>query len=318
MEDKPIERRIASTSTPRAPANSNSGRRVTALAVPVAFHRVLFFLAPTSPSYGGQRQMGHRARLRLFSAPLLWSPRLPVHVSIHDVSPASRDEVEEALSLCGAAGARPALLVVPNFHGRAPLLDDAPFCARLRELQARGHEIVLHGLTHQCGARVVRQSGPGRLSWLLAQRLMSNGEAEMADLGPDEGRARIDEGERVLRAAGLRVDGFVAPAWSMPAWLLPALAERGVRFTEDHLRVYDPAGGRGRPSVVLNWATRSPARLVSTLAWCALAKHARTWLPARIAIHPADLGFLVVRRRIEAMLAWARGDFVSCGAELLD
>ena len=243
---------------------------------------------------------------------------MPVHVSLHDVSPASKDPLEEALSLCEAAGARPALLVVPDFHAHSPLLDDAPFCARLRELQAAGHEIYLHGLTHQSGARYVAGAGHSRLSWLLAQQLVSNREAEMADVGPDEGRARIDEGERVLQAAGLRIDGYVAPAWSMPAWLLPTLAERGYRFTEDHLRVYDPARGRRAPSVVLNWATRSPVRLVSTLAWCALAKHARRWLPARIAIHPADLGFLAVRRQIEAMLAWAQGDFVSRGLELLD
>lgn len=139
----------------------------------------------------------------------------------------------------------------------------------------------------------------------------------MVDVAPDEGRARIDEGERVLRDAGLRLDGFVAPAWAMPPWLLPALAERGYRFTEDHLRVYDPAGGRATPSVVLNWATRSPARIVSTLAWCRLARHARAFFPARIAIHPADMGFLAVRRRIEGLLAWARGDFVSRGADLL-
>ncbi|HEX3343355.1 MAG TPA: DUF2334 domain-containing protein, partial [Polyangiaceae bacterium] len=61
---------------------------------------------------------------------------MAVHVSIHDVSPAWSAEVEDALALCHAAGARPALLVVPNFHGTAPLLADAPFCARLRDLQA--------------------------------------------------------------------------------------------------------------------------------------------------------------------------------------
>jgi predicted deacetylase len=240
-----------------------------------------------------------------------------VHVSIHDVSPASKDQVEAALELCDAAGARPALLVVPDYHARAPLLDDARFCDRLRTLQARGHEIYLHGLTHQSRPRYDAGAGSGRLAWLFAQRLVSHGEAEMTDVAPDEGCARIDEGERVLKAAGLRLDGFVAPAWSMPAWLLPSLAERGYHFTEDHLRVYDPAGGRVAPSVVLNWATRSPTRLVSTLAWCRVAKYARAVLPARIAIHPADMGYLAVRRQIEALLAWARGDFVARGVDLL-
>jgi len=134
---------------------------------------------------------------------------------------------------------------------------------------------------------------------------------------PDEGRARIEQGERVLAGAGLRVDGYVAPAWSMPRWLLPLLAARAYRFTEDHLRIYDPAAGRSRASVVLNWASRSPTRLLSTIAWCRAAKRARALVPARIAIHPGDMGWLVLRREIEHSLAWARDDFVTTGAELL-
>jgi hypothetical protein len=103
----------------------------------------------------------------------------------------------------------------------------------------------------------------------------------------------------------------------MPPWLLPVLASRGYRFTEDHVRVYDPAGRRSRASVVLNWASRSPGRLVSTVAWCRAAKHARALVPARIAIHPADMQWLALRREIERLLAWGRGDFVARGSELL-
>jgi uncharacterized protein len=253
---------------------------------------------------------------------------LPVHVSIHDVSPATAAEVEDALALCHEAGARPALLVVPNFHGEAPLLDDGLFCQRLRNLQAGGHEVYLHGLLHLSAARYgdrVRGRGRRLLSsdafdgaaWLFAQRVVSAGEAEMRDVGLAEGCARVAQGEAILAEAGLRVDGFVAPAWSMPAWLLPWLAQRGYRFTEDHLRVYDPAAGESRPSVVFNWASRSPARLLSTIAWCRAARHARAFLPARIAIHPGDMRWLVLRREVERLLEWARGDFVSSGAELL-
>ena len=118
------------------------------------------------------------------------SPAMPVHVSIHDVSPAWTDEVEAALALCAAAGVRPALLVVPNFHGRAPLLDDARFCARLRELQAAGHEIYLHGFFHRSGERYESGATAGtRLGWLFAQRVVSGGEAEMSDVSAAEGRA---------------------------------------------------------------------------------------------------------------------------------
>jgi predicted deacetylase len=238
-----------------------------------------------------------------------------VHVSIHDVSPVSSGETEAALALCHAAGVRPALLVVPDFHGRAPLLDDPRLCARLRELQAGGHEIYLHGYLHESGS--LRRAGTSRVAWLVAQRVVSAGEAEMADVAPQEGRLRVDRGERVLAEAGLRVDGFVAPAWSMPPWLLPLLAERGYRFTEDRFRVYDPAGHRARTSIVLNWATRTPGRLLSTVVWCRAARHARALFPTRIGIHPGDMRFLALRREIERMLRWARGDLVERGTDLL-
>jgi predicted deacetylase len=242
---------------------------------------------------------------------------MPVHVSIHDVTPAWAREVDEALELCAAVGARPALLVVPDFHGRWPLLADEPFCQRLRGLQARGHEVYLHGLRHR-GRDRYDGSGPSRLSWFLAQRVLSGGEAEMSDVSPEEGRARLDQGERTLREAGLRIDGFVPPAWSMPRWLPALLAARGYRFTEDHVRVYDPAAGRARFSVVLNWASRSPARLLSTVAWCRTARHARAVVPARIAIHPGDMNFLLLRREVARLLAWAQGDIVAKGRDLLE
>jgi predicted deacetylase len=240
---------------------------------------------------------------------------MAVHVSIHDVSPAWTEEVDAALRMCAVIGAKPALLVVPDFHGRAPLLGDPRLCARLRDLQAAGHEVYLHGYRHESGGGM--RTGQSRLRWLFAQHVVSAGEAEMVNVGPDEGRARIEQGEGVLRDAGLRIDGFVAPAWSMPRWLLPALAARGCRFTEDHLRVYDPAAGRSRATVVLNWASRSPVRMLSTVAWCRAAKHARALVPARIAIHPADMRFLLLRREIQRLLEWARGDVVERGADLL-
>jgi predicted deacetylase len=242
---------------------------------------------------------------------------MPVHVSIHDVSPIWSEEIEAALDLCAGVGARPALLVVPDFHGTAPILENDCFCERLRDLQHVGHEIHLHGFQHRArelphGARL-----GSRVGWAIAQSVLSAGEAELAGSEESEGRPLIVEGERVLREAGLRVDGFVAPAWAMPRWLLPALASRGYRFTEDRLRVYDPVAARSRATVVLNWASRSRARLLSTVAWCRLARHAHALLPARIAIHPADMRVPLLRREIADALDWARGDLVERSAALL-
>ncbi len=61
-----------------------------------------------------------------------WPPRARVHVSIHDVSPAWDAEVEHALALCAEHGIRPGLLVVPDFHARAPLAQSPRYAARLR------------------------------------------------------------------------------------------------------------------------------------------------------------------------------------------
>lgn len=241
---------------------------------------------------------------------------MAVHVSIHDVSPAWEDEVELALEAAHAHGVRPALLVVPDFHGRAPLVDHPAYCERLRELQQDGHEIYLHGYYHRArteGGTTIAE----RARHAFAQKVVSGGEAEFSDVSPGEALQRLDDGERMLRDAGLAIRGFVAPAWSMPGWVLTLLGERGYSFTEDHTRVYDPSSKRTRASVVLNYASRTPGRLLSSVAWCRIARPARRVLPARIAIHPADMKYALLRAEIESLLTWGTGDFVDTGAALL-
>jgi len=247
---------------------------------------------------------------------------MPVHVSIHDVSPRWEREVEVALEMASEHGVKPALLVVPDFHGEAPLLDDAAYCARLRALAAAGHEIYLHGYYHRARAWDAEPaSGPrgvlARARHVYAQRVVSGGEAEFSDVTRAEAERRLDEGARVLRAAGLEASGFIAPAWSMPRWVLGLLGARGYRFTEDHAAVYDPTSGRRRASLVLNFASRTPGRLLSSVAWCRAARPARRLVPARIAIHPADMRFALLRAETRSLLSWAARDFVARGADLL-
>ena len=237
---------------------------------------------------------------------------MAVHLSLHDVSPAWAAEVDLALEYCAEVDAKPALLVVPNFHGEWPLLDHPAFTARLRDLQAAGHEIFLHGFFHRSREEAgTRDDGrPRGLSWHFAQKVVSAGEAEFRDVSKSEAIERLDRGERVLKEAGLTIDGFVAPAWAMPPWLVPMLGERGYRFAKDHLRVYDPASHRVRASVVLNYASRTRLRMLSTVVWCRTAKYARAVVPARIAIHPADMRVPLLRRELKKLLAWGAGDYV--------
>lgn len=245
---------------------------------------------------------------------------LKVHVSIHDVSPACPEQVEIAIQCCTQFGAQPSLLVIPNYHGRYALQDHPEFCVRLRELRARGHEIHLHGLQHQSRPWRVAppQFGrPDRLAWLYAQRIVSGGEAEFSDFGRREASQALDEGMRILRATGLEPLGFVPPAWSMPSWLLGVLAARGFRYTEDHLRVYDPMSGTQRTTALINWATRSRLRRWSTVVFGRLIADLSQRVPVRIAIHPQDLSHPALRSEITRLLARAEGHFVTSGRELL-
>jgi uncharacterized protein len=250
---------------------------------------------------------------------------VPVHVSIHDVSPAWAREVDVALDLCHEAGIKPALLVVPDYHARAPLDQDEAYQERLRTLEAEGHEIYLHGYYHRARAwdehadavGASKRSLTGRVRHAFAQRVVSGGEAEFSDVSREEAVERLVRGERMLANAGLTIRGFVAPAWSMPRWVLDMLGDRGYGFTEDHLRVYDPANRTSRASVVLNFASRSPGRLFSTVAYCRAARPARRLLPARIAIHPADMRFNLLRSETVSLLAWAKDDVVARGTDLL-
>jgi predicted deacetylase len=247
---------------------------------------------------------------------------MAVHVSIHDVSPAWEREVDVALDIAAEAGVRPALLVVPDFHGKAKLDEHPAFCDKLRALEAAGHEIYLHGYYHRARTDVAAAADASiaeRARHAFAQRVVSGGEAEFSDVSPDEARLRLDRGERMLEDAGLAIRGFVAPAWSMPRWVLGLLGERGYTFTEDHLRVYDPAKKTSRASLVLNFASRTPSRLFSSVAWCRIARPLGRVLPSRIAIHPADMRYALLRAEVESVLAWARRGpgFVATGAELL-
>lgn len=224
-----------------------------------------------------------------------------------------------ALSLTRRHGINPALLVVPDFHGAWPILEHASFCRRLKQWSREGCETHLHGFFHQCGPgapdRGARWSWAG-LRWHVSQRWVSDREAEFSDLTKAEASLRLEKGEEIFARADLPLCGFVPPAWSMPAWLIPMLAERRYRFSEDHTTIYDPLGGRSHPSLVLNYATRTPLRLLSTLAYCRAAAAAATLVPTRLAIHPADLRYAVVRNELDRLLGRFRGGIVARSSDL--
>jgi predicted deacetylase len=246
------------------------------------------------------------------------SRRAPVHVTIHDVGPAFARQVDDALELCAKESIRPGLLVVPNHHGQAPLELATDYAANLRALARSGCELFLHGYFHRADAPdTAAKSASGRVDRWFRQTVVSGGEAEFASLDRERARDRLDLGMALMARLDLPISGFVPPAWSMRRWLIPMLAERGIRFCETHVAVMDPVRGIHRPSLVLNYASRSLARIASTVAFCRVAKHAAI-VPTRVAIHPKDLDVPLLRSEVQRLLAWAAPRAVPTAAELFE
>ena len=93
-------------------------------------------------------------------------------VSVHDVSPLTRDTVAVMLRDLAEAGVRvTSLLVVPDHHHRADIDQDPAFLGWLRGMEAEGHEIVLHGFYHRREASARRRACRfGRTAWTRKRR----------------------------------------------------------------------------------------------------------------------------------------------------
>jgi uncharacterized protein len=240
---------------------------------------------------------------------------MTVHVSMHDVSPRWETEVDTALSLTGELGITPSLLVVPNFHGNAPLLAGSAFARKLVHLQERGHEMVLHGFYHLANG-LQKSSNVKRF---FRQNVVSGGEAEFASLTPKEAEERLDAGLQLFKELGLHTESFIAPAWSFRPWLLPMLRARGIRYTEDHFFSYDIANGTRRPNLLLNYATRTRERMFTTTVFNRAASSLMS-LPlsrTRVAMHPKDMHFTLLMRETTRLLRKASAAGVATALDLV-
>ena len=187
-------------------------------------------------------------------------------VSIHDVTPALADGVMRLWSLCAERGVRPALFVVPNWHGAWPLDAHPVFVAWLRARADDGAEIVLHGDRHD------EVGLPRRLG--------------------DRLRAR-------LRTVGLDPVGFVPPAWLARPEGHDAAGDAGLAFTEDDRAIHLYPSRRRVASPVVRWSARTSARAVGSVAVARarLALQSGAAFP-RVAFHPQDLVHPVTARAL--------------------
>lgn len=222
-------------------------------------------------------------------------------VSIHDVTPAHAAPCRELWELCARFDLRPALLVVPDWHGAWPLESHPSFVAWVRSRAEEGAEIVLHGERHD-EVGTTRSARDGARAWGRTDR-----EGEFLTLGYDEARARIDRGLIRLRALGLEPSGFIAPAWLCREATYRAAADAGLAFAEDARTVRRLHDGASIPSPVVRWSARTSVR-----AWGSAVVAVGRWrfqrrsAVIRIALHPTDLAHRATRRSLtRALDAWS-------------
>src|SRR6185312_5748489 len=94
------------------------------------------------------------------------------------------------------------------------------FWKRVRDWQARGWSIGLHGLRHQYVSAEAGLIGLNRRS-------------EFAGLPAAEQHRKIEEGLAIFAANGVRADLFVAPGHSFDDATLDSLHRHGIRCISD-------------------------------------------------------------------------------------
>ena len=218
-------------------------------------------------------------------------------VSIHDVTPALEQNTVRLWDLCSLHGIRPALLVVPDWHGQWPLERYPDFVGWIRARAAQGAEVVLHGERHD-------EVGLGRTFKDSCRAWgKTDNEGEFLTLGTAAALERLTRALERLRALDLDPVGFVPPAWLAQEAAHQAAADAGLAFSEDAHEIRLLWAGRAVRSPVVRWSARTPVRARGSVA-VARARWAlqRDTPWPRIALHPPDLDDAATARSVRRAL----------------
>jgi hypothetical protein len=225
-------------------------------------------------------------------------------IGLHDVSPATWPECERLVGLVRSVRADVpiTLLVVPDFHRRAPIDGSPGWRDAVDRTLERGGEIALHGLWHLDDGG----QSPTLRAW-LARRFLTAGEAEFSALGAPDARKRIERGLELLRRCGWQPVGFVPPAWQISEAAGSVLADFGFRYTTTSRAITALPTGARFPVPCLGFSSRSGLRRALSLRWNARQLERLRAAPAlRIALHPIDARYAETidgwRRFLEAVL----------------
>jgi predicted deacetylase len=239
------------------------------------------------------------------SHPIPSSAPCALVVSLHDVSPHTRENCEQALTALDHLGIKQcSLLVIPDHHHRGHFLNDPVFCAWLKAQADHGHEIVIHGYYHQRERRAAESTVQK-----LTTRFYTADEGEFYDLDRATATALFQTAHADFQKLGLDPSGFIAPAWLLSSEAEAALRDCGCEYTTRLGSVLDLRHARLHLSQSLVWSVRSAWRRKLSLAWNALLfRRLAANSLLRISIHPVDAKHRAIWAQITSLIAWALSD----------
>jgi predicted deacetylase len=206
-------------------------------------------------------------------------------VSVHDVSPLTLAASRRAVDLVVAAGLPVqalTLLVIPCHEDRAPIDEHPEACVWLRELDAQGAHLIMHGYSHRMSGRCLSPRG---LFWAHG---FARGQAEFFRAGAVETKQRIDQGKAILVRAGLpsATASFVPPAWLLSREARQVVLAGGF---DCHEEIGGIISSRGRHAGrLVGWGSINAVEACATRWWSALQIR-RGRADTRLAVHPADM-----------------------------
>jgi len=232
-------------------------------------------------------------------------PSRALVVSIHDVSPLTFEASSAILSKLEALGVKHcSLLVIPNHHLRGHFLKDKIFCDWLVSQGHAGHEIVIHGYTHQ---RERRQAES--LLQKMMTRTYTADEGEFYDIEEIRARELLAKAREDFAAIGFHPPGFIAPAWLLSDAGEQALRKAEIAYTTRLRNVLHLASGARHDTMSMVYSVRTAWRRVASLAWNAsLFRRLKSNPLLRISIHPPDLDHDAIWRQINKYIALALED----------
>ena len=220
-------------------------------------------------------------------------------VSLHDVAPSTQEVSNNIISELTRRGVRTcSLLVVPDYHYEGLFSKDRQFVSWLRDLEADGYEIVIHGYSHR---RPRRMNETMRDKFLT--RFYANDEAEFYDVDYDEAFRRITTARNEFRAHGLKPRGFIAPAWLLSAEAERAARDAELEYTTRLRTVRDLRSEENFSARSIVYSVRNSWRRAVSRAWnAALFQLLKNNSLLRISIHPLDYSHPEIWRQIINMI----------------